>query len=82
MVWEAVFIWHFSVERLFLEVVKKCQNVLEIAEATAASCGDVIGPTSWQDRRLVQGLASSAWEAASSLGFRSTVALMALTRQQ
>lgn len=31
MVWEAVFIWHFSVERLFLEVVRKCQNVLEVA---------------------------------------------------
>lgn len=56
--------------------------MLEMAQATAASCGDVIGPRIWQDRRLVQGLAVSAWEAALSLGLSSTVALMALTRQQ
>lgn len=82
MVWEAVFIWHFSVERLFLEVVRKCQNVLEVAQATVASCGDVIGPMIWQDRSLGQGLADSAWEAALRLALSSTVALMALSRQQ
>lgn len=37
----------FLLNKLFLEVVKKCQNVPEMALATAAGCGDVVGPGSW-----------------------------------
>lgn len=44
-----MFIWHFSLERVFLEVLRKRQNVLEVAQATVASCGCVIGPRSWQE---------------------------------
>lgn len=45
MVWEAVSL-PFFVERA-ISGGGKCQNVLEMALATAAGCGGVVGPGSW-----------------------------------